>query len=248
MVSFSRIGNFGRLGNQMFQIAATIGLAKRNNDIAVFNKWEYSKYFKNNINQDLIISDIRRTFNERGFHYSPIPYYSGTDLVGYFQSEKYFLDCKDSIKHHFDFIDELRDNSIKKDRETCSIHVRRGDYLKFPDHHPVQNKEYYSKSIEYMINRGVETFYVFSDDIDWCRGFFSNYDNIKYVHGNIDIKDLCLMSICKNNIIANSSFSWWGAWLNNNPNKIVIAPYNWFGPSKKDVLTSDLYCPEWVII
>ena len=71
-------------------------------------------------------------------------------------------------------------------------------------------------------------------------------DEIIYVEGNINIKDLALMSICKNNIIANSSFSWWGAWLNRNDNKIVISPSVWFGPSKKRIITEDLYCEDWI--
>lgn len=246
MITFSRIGSFGRLGNQMFQIAAAIGLAERNNDIAVFNKWDYSKYFKTPINQNLNQNDIRKVFNEREFHYSPIPYHNGTDLIGYFQSEKYFINARETVKKHFDFIDELHDNTIESNNETCSIHIRRGDYLNITEYHPVQDMQYYNKAIDYMRGKGVSLFYVFSDDVDWCKKNFPIDDSIKYIQGNIDIKDLFLMSSCKNNIIANSSFSWWGAWLNKNPNKIVIAPERWFGPAKKGTILDDLYCKSWL--
>jgi len=106
--------------------------------------------------------------------------------------------------------------------------------------------DYYRNAISYMKNKGVNIFYIFSDDIEWCKGHFSYIDEIIYVEGNINIKDLALMSICKNNIIANSSFSWWGAWLNKNDDKIVIAPSTWFGPSKKGFITEDLYCEDWI--
>jgi hypothetical protein len=97
-----------------------------------------------------------------------------------------------------------------------------------------------------MRNQGVKKFYVFSDDIEWCKNFFSDILDFEFISGNNEIRDLYLMSSCENNIIANSSFSWWGAWLNKNPNKKVIAPSVWFGPAKKNVITEDLYCKNWI--
>jgi hypothetical protein len=246
MITFSKIGSLGRLGNQMFQISAAIGLAQRNKDVAIFNKWDYAKYFKKNFRQDLKTTEITKIFNERTFHYSPIPYSNGTDLLGYFQSEKYFLDCEGTIREYFDFIDDLIDDSIEQNEQTCSIHVRRGDYLGITEYHPVQDLNYYNRSMSYMREKGISKFYVFSDDLKWCMENLPHDNNISYISGNIDIKDLALMSFCKNNIIANSSFSWWGAWLNKNPHKIVIAPSNWFGPAKRGVVTDDLYCNGWI--
>jgi hypothetical protein len=93
------------------------------------------------------------------------------------------------------------------------------------------------------------TFVVFSDDINWCRENFSKDDkNILFIEGNLDYEDISLMSLCDHNIISNSTFSWWAAWLNDNPSKIVIAPKNWFGPAYSNLSTEDLYCPGWLVI
>ena len=247
MICFSRIGKFGRLGNQLFQIAATIGFAVENNVQAKFYKWEYSDYFKTPIDQSLNQYEIINTIHERGINYNQLHYIKNSDLVGYFQSEKYFKNCKDLIRKYFTFADSLIDyNIINPVENSCSIHVRRGDYVNLQDYHPFPGMDYYRNAISYMKNKGVNIFYIFSDDIEWCKEHFSYIDEIIYVEGNIDIKDLALMSICKNNIIANSSFSWWGAWLNGNENKIVISPSVWFGPSKKGVITEDLYCEGWI--
>jgi len=247
MITFSKIGSFGRLGNQLFQISAAIGLAKTNNDSAKFYKWEYSDYFKTPIDQSLNSSEIINAIHERGFNYNHLHYIKNSDLIGYFQSEKYFKNCKDEIRKYFTFDDSLIDyNIINPIENSCSIHVRRGDYVNLQDYHPFPGMDYYRNAISYMKNKGVNIFYIFSDDIEWCKENFSYMDEIIYVEGNIDIKDLALMSICKNNIIANSSFSWWGAWLNRNENKIVISPSVWFGPSKKGVITEDLYCEGWI--
>ena len=121
MITFSDIGNYGRLGNQLFQIAAAISLAKRNNDSAQFYNWKYAKYFKTQIDQSLKIEFIKHIYNEPFFHFSDIPYSNGLDIKGYFQSEKYFSDNKQLIKEYFEFNDILDPvwDSINKD---CSIH------------------------------------------------------------------------------------------------------------------------------
>ena len=91
-----------------------------------------------------------------------------------------------------------------------------------------------------------ENFIIFSDDIKWCKNNFIG-DKFTFIEGEKDYIDLWLMSLCNHNIIANSSFSWWGAWLNQNPNKKVIAPINWFGPEKK-LNPKDIYCKNWIKI
>ncbi len=130
---------------------------------------------------------------------------------------------------------------------TCSIHVRRGDYLNSPNHHPVQNMNYYMKAIKQMPKDSI--FLIFSDDISWCKANFPDVpEKFIFVEGNADYEDLLLMSLCKNNIMCNSTFSWWGAWLNKNPNKKVIAPSVWFGPAYANHNTEDLYCEGWIKI
>jgi hypothetical protein len=245
MITFSRLGSFGRLGNQLFQISAAIGLANINGDAAKFYNWEYSRYFKNPLNFGLSQSEIREIYQEKGFHYTEIPYKNGLDLIGYFQSEKYFKDSEDLIRYHLEFRDDLlTSEEISQTENSCAIHVRRTDYLKFQDYHPVQDLEYYNAGIQYMRDKGINDFIIFSDDIQWCKENFGIC--FKYSENKSDIKDLALMTKCKSFIIANSSFSWWGAWLNKNPDKKVISPNRWFGPAKSDVITEDIYCSDWI--
>ena len=177
-------------------------------------------------------------------------------LAGYWQSYKYFKDIEDEIRLAFIFkikLDEKNDKLLKSINKgiSVSIHVRRGDYLK-PENKIFQSictAIYYKNAIKY-IERYVNNphYYIFSNDIKWCKQNL-NLKNVTYVDWNIgkdSYKDMQLMSYCKHNIIANSSFSWWGAWLNNNPNKIVCVPEKWFdlpGCETKDI------CPdEWIRI
>jgi hypothetical protein len=128
--------------------------------------------------------------------------------------------------------------------ETCSLHVRRGNYVERQQYHPLQTVEYYTKSIETI---GKDKHYlIFSDDIQWCKENLSFIENKTFVEGNKDYEDLYLMSFCKDNIIANSSFSWWGAWLNKNNNKRVIYPSVWFGNNGQ--ITDGIGCVNWIRI
>ena len=156
------------------------------------------------------------------------------------------------IRELFSFSEEYK-NSIKQkykdllEGETCSIHVRRGDYLKLPNHHPVQSLNYLMKGVREMPED--TKFLIFSDDINWCKQNFPNIpDKFIFIEGNSDYEDLLLMSLCKNNIIANSSFSWWAAWLNENVDKKVIAPSKWFGTANSINNTKDLIPETWKII
>jgi len=243
-ITFSKLGSMGRLGNQLFQIASTIGVAKENDCEFSFPFWGYSKFFKKQIPQEFINISEYVTHRERSFNYNHISISRNTDLLGYYQSEKYFLNCRDLVSSFFEFDPSLISISLDG---YCSVHVRRTDYLKLNDYHPVQNMDYYNKSIDIMRSCGVSKFMVFSDDIEWCKENFKGGDFI-FSEGFSDIEDLARMSLCSHNIIANSSFSWWGAWLNKNENKKIIAPSNWFGPSKGNTITSDLYCSGWINI
>jgi hypothetical protein len=169
-------------------------------------------------------------------------------INGYFQSEKYFINYKKEIKDLFKIDDETNFFLLKKysniiSLDTCSIHVRRGDYLKFPNIHPTQNIEYYNKAVGYIGEN--KHYLIFSDDIEWCKNNLNFIKNKTFIFGNSDFQDLYLMSLCKNNIIANSTFSWWGAWLNNYKNKVVVAPELWFG-NEVNYNTYDLIPNNWI--
>jgi hypothetical protein len=143
-----------------------------------------------------------------------------------------------------EYIDNKYGELLKKD--TVSIHIRRTDYLALSDYHYNLALDYYHTAIRSFSDK--YTFLIFSDDIDWCVDNLGTY-NCVFVSGNEDIIDLFLMSRCKHNIIANSSFSWWASYLNTNPDKRVIAPTKdkWFGP-KLNNSVDDLYLKNWELI
>ncbi len=157
-------------------------------------------------------------------------------LDGYFQSEKYFIDYTDAIRQDFSLkgpLGEAADSiaaQIRSGANTISLHVRRGDYLKESDFKGIANQEYYANAVKYVTEKvSHPQFFIFSDDIEWCKENLSLPADSVFV-SNSDLKDygeLVLMSLCKHHIIANSSFSWWGAWLGSNPEKIVVAPKQW---------------------
>ena len=115
-----------------------------------------------------------------------------------------------------------------------------------PDHHPICSMDYYEKAIFRIEQEGETKFIVFSDDPEWCRTVFIG-DSYTISDLNNPYVEMCAMSMCDDNIIANSSFSWWAAWLNRNPNKIVISPSRWFG-HLLNKNTSDIYCQGWIKI
>lgn len=249
----------GGLGNYMFQIAAAHSLAIDNNTDSIFSINNFMKVHKHlseytdNIFRFVNFGpNVRyfRAYNEVGFDYSPIPFVENLLLRGYFQSEKYFKHNREQILSMFSPTEEEINYIEGKygdllSNETCSIHIRRGDYLKLQAHHPVCSMEYYNEAINRMT--GVTHFLIFSDDIEWCKANFVG-DEYVFIENEKDVIDLHMMSLCKNNIIANSSFSWWGAWLNRNENKLVITPSKWFGPAKANFNTKDIYPEEWVKI
>ena len=168
-------------------------------------------------------------------------------LDGYWQNELYFSDIREELLRDLTSISSMSDlgvyymEGIKKSN-SVSLHVRRGNYLNLKNFN-VLDIDYYMKAVEYM-RKNVEkpTFYIFSDDLEWCKNSLGFLDNCIFVDSTkTEIDDLKLMSFCKHNIIANSSFSWWGAWLNQNCKKTVIAPKGWLlnDPGSSNVMLSD---------
>jgi len=261
MYTFSQIGNLGRLGNQMFQFASTLGLGHKKNQKSYFplvNNCRLPEAFPATKEYFRSLSEINvnRRYNEIDFRFRPEVFNleHGTDLNGYFQTEKYFDFIREKILKLFSFNDEVEQKTnliwqsdvvkILSKSVKVSIHVRRGDYLLYPNHHPVCSMDYYRKAIS-CFNHDTK-FLVFSDDIEWCMKNLEG-DKFYFVDSQSDLVDLKMMTMCDHHIIANSSFSWWGAWLNPKEEKKVVAPSNWFGPEiNKD--PSDVYCQGWQII
>jgi hypothetical protein len=174
---------------------------------------------------------------------------------GYWQNELYFSKCELAVRKAYRFKNCLDSrnskllNTIKSSNNSVSIHIRRGDYLKNTLCRNICKTDYYFNAINY-INDRIEypAFYIFSDDIPWCKVYLSNIlkSDITFIDwnkGKDAYKDMQLMSECKHNIIANSSFSWWGAWLNTNSNKIIITPQKWLNT---DLRTNNPGGNNWV--
>tara|TARA_R110002072_G_scaffold54983_4_gene143712 strand:+ start:1452 stop:2195 length:744 start_codon:yes stop_codon:yes gene_type:complete len=240
----------GGLGNYLFQVAAMYSLSDNvgfNIESASQVHGNIKKYLTNilrNINQN--VKELQYKYDEPSFTYQPLPNNDNTLFNGYFQSETY-LDRSKILDLYS--IDNVSASYIKNKysdvlQNSVSLHVRRGDYLVKQDKHPVLAMDYYNTATN-LVNT-CDNFLIFSDDIAWCRDNFIG-DKFTFIQGEEDYIDLWLMSLCNHNIIANSSFSWWGAWLNQNVNKKVIAPSNWFGYNKK-LNTKDLYCEGWLVI
>lgn len=196
---------------------------------------------------------------EKSFRFDPeiLDLKDNVYLQGYWQTEKYFEDVENVIRREFTLKEEysIENKEITKEiknSNAVSVHVRRGDYAKDQKtnkFHGLCPIDYYNDAIK-KIAKKIEKpiFYVFSDDIDWVKKNLKFNYPVRYVSNGIlkDYEELMLMSYCKHNIIANSSFSWWGAWLNSNPEKIVIAPKKWFNDPNVD--TSDLIPENWIRI
>ena len=175
---------------------------------------------------------------------------------GYWQNYKYFIEYKNEILEAFRFKMPINEQSkllaeeLKNKSNTISLHVRRGDYLKAKNYAGLCGLEYYKKAIAHILaNTQSPSFYIFSDDIEWCKENISpllgnnEYKYIDFNRGCDSPLDMMLMSLCHHNIIANSSFSWWGAFLNKHNDKIVCAPEKWTNTK----VNCKFQMPEWIL-
>ena len=220
MLTNTRLNDYvhwGRFGNQMFLIASCIGIAVRNKMPFYFPSWDYQRFFKHELPRYYGQPFGMKTINEVSTYYNEynLDPKNSYDMRGYFQSWKYFDHCKEYIEHHLDM-------ELPEPNDKCALHVRRGDYLGFRGVFPILSEtDYYVKAIkEYGSG---QKFLIFSDDIEWCYKHFKG-PMFEFYHGNNEIDDFVMMRSCAHQIIANSSFSWWAAWLNKNQWKKVVAP------------------------
>lgn len=197
-----------------------------------------------------------KNYHEPHFHYDPkfksLP--KSSHLHGYFQSEKYFKPNRQQLLEDFSWTiaatgkNKQLEEAIDSHPNSVSIHVRRGDYVQnstVAQVHGQVSMAYYSAAVKQLLRHVKQPhFYIFSDDPNWTRDNLKFKHPVTYIsHNSSGAEDLRLMQVCKHNIIANSSFSWWGAWLNTNPQKIVISPKTWFSESAND--TRDLIPKDW---
>ena len=271
MITNLHIGYNGRLGNQIFQFAAVFGIAKLNG-YGFFLPSTNTRPAQSNtmdgkpcvfrleladcFDLDHLLKEpagITQMATERHFHYDDsitmVP--DGTTLNGYFQTDRYFSHCKQELVDVLKFKDSIKvaakealpDNGKK----LVSLHVRRGDYLHPNPHHPLIGVDYFDEAIKHFEGEDYH-FVVFSDDTAWCRDIWGEDPRFTVIDTGSNFIDLCAMSMCDHNIITNSSFSWWGSYLNRNAEKKVIAPKKWFGPGYADYDLGDLYADFMTII
>ncbi len=239
----------GRLGNQMFIIAAAESLAIDNQDIAVFplnvigacpsheERASYASTIFSKIKYMHELSWAKNLYIEPNFNYHKIPYAENIFLQGYFQSEKHFAHNAEQIKNLFAPTDWVKSQlnyyygNFQLEENMVAVHVRRGDYVKLADVHKnlAEDSNYYDLAMQKFDNA---KFVFFSDDVQWCQSHFGN--NHLYMNSISDILDLYFMASFKNKIIANSSFSWWAAWLGEDPGDKIIAPKKWFSNDTPD--------------
>ena len=263
-ISFNMLGHHGRLGNQMFQYATLKSIAMKHgydftipdsefndpyHDHQLFEGFELTSLPKENIR----INNVRQRVEEGVFHFNHELYEKcpdNVDLFGYFQTEKYFSDVREDILKDFTFKESILSEAkefIKTldSDEVISLHIRRGDYVNQP-WHGCCPLSYYEEAIS-MLNDDLPII-IFTDDPKWAfeQSLFES-DRFFVSDNNTNLFDMCLMSLCNYHIIANSSFSWWGAWLSDS--KKVIAPKRWFGPPLSEQNnTKDLVPDRWIKI
>ena len=253
MVSF--IPN-GGLGNILFQIAACLSYSLEN-DIKFcipegVKKYDiFSPNLKNNIT-DITFRNISCDvlIKEESFAYKKIPFHEkwrnkNILLSGYWQSEKYFTQYYTQVK-------SLLDIRRKSNNKQISLHRRTGDYKKYPKHHPILSTSYFAYCVDFFLKIGYKTFFVLSDDLEECKSVINStlFPAIEFIYsaGNSSLEDFRLMSECKGHIISNSTFSWWAAYLNDDPDKVILSPHedDWFGPAYNHLDCSTLIPKSWI--
>jgi glycosyltransferase involved in cell wall biosynthesis len=249
----------GGLGNQMFEVAVAASMAKDNGAIAVINPTEHilpnqgrnvNTYLNNVFSR--IVTDCNPPTNNHiladKIYYHPLEFKPNIKLRGHFQSYKYFDHNRQYIRDLFaptlDVEEHIWQNyPVGECPRITAIQVRRGDYVKFPQHHPLLPPEYTAKAVKMT---DCEAVWIFSDDTEWCKNNLHFDVPVEYVKDE-DYIEMYLMGLCKNLVISNSSFGWWAAYLGSAK---VFAPNPWFGPAlvAEGFKYDDLVLPDWTVI
>lgn len=247
-ITFNALGRYGRLGNQMFQIASVIGIAEANGYQYSFPEWvnydalerfgtkediSVGKYFKNQLpKQTEEHKNLPEYYVNWGWH--GLQYPDGYSYSGHLQSSKYFDHVSHLVRHYFTLEEEHQELGY------TAIHIRMGDYGS--NYHPICSKEYYHQAMAILPG----PYMVFCEDIYKAKEHLGQLpDGDHWFYDGNTMDSFRVMKACKAHIIANSTYSWWAAWLKNGD---VIAPKEWFGPDAAHLETRDIYCDNWKII
>jgi hypothetical protein len=251
IISFSKLWQHGRIGNCFFQIASIIGIAEKNNCKASFPFWPFENYFENKL-PDAWNGLNAITEKEKNFHYDEYIFNDdqNRDLIGYFQSEKYFSKAavKDTFKFKIGFLQEVKNKLPKNGKKNISIHIRRGDYLQEP-----YCNFYYQLPVTYFIDSllSIENWQdynllFFSDDLDYCKLHFECLINAYFPELN-EIETIAAGQFCEHFILSNSTFGWWIAYLGEKENSKVIHPGHYFtGRLAQENDIKDFWPERWI--
>jgi hypothetical protein len=240
----------GRMGNALFQAAATIALALRNGaefSIPTQTSHEFWSplYLQHLVNPKWERGRVDRIITEQQFHYAEIEYNREWNnqqvmLQGYWQSEKYFADFKDEIVRLFNF-------PWHHQGSVCSIHARYGDYLTIAGKHILIDDSYLTRAMKLITElTGIKRFKVFSDNLPLFKERHGNLYPFEYSTNNGIVEDLVEISSCHSHINSSSTFSWWAAYLNRNPHKTVITQMKWFQDGWDGANTNDIVPESWI--
>lgn len=228
----------GRLGNHMFMVANAYTIAQKHKlPLELCTSYFENKEFY----LDSIFRKIPTTNKILSTDISP---------SGYFQSVRYFQEFQAEIKELYTsddiFLNEIKPlYSFLDFNKTCCVSVRRGDYLRLSEYHPVVSKEYLDRCMKLS---KMKNFLFFSDDNQWCKDNFKG-DNIYYCDNVTHaVRKMWLMSECKEHILSNSSYSWWGAFLSKENKGTVYCPATWYGPKANKSSWNEIYVPHWNIV
>lgn len=247
----------GRLGNHLFQAAATIQVAEKLNTDFVLPTHAIAGHHGlistdfSGFDYPFSITDInpKHFFDQKAFHYVPIEVKDDMTLKGFYQSYQYFDDireklCSKYFKFNTKILDRVKAYPIMDD--SLGISVRGGDYFMLQQNHTVLQRDYYQKALN-EVSGYIDNIFVFSDDFKWVDALFPDIKkDLIYIDDDKWVQ-LYMMTQMKHLIMANSTFSWWGGYLNNRGGKIII-PDEWFGPANQGLITRGLYYPGWKTI
>jgi hypothetical protein len=276
MIGYNRLGTNGRLGNQMFQYAALRGIAEKNGydfcippedhptyaDYALFLAFKMEGVKTGIISGDTV-EEASYEFDENLFNNCP----DNVNLEGFYQTEKYFKHIEEQIRKDFTFKDDILESCkeyMDEYDDISFLHIRRGDNVGREDYYPLPSVEWMGEMVEKHFSD--KPILICTDDLEWVQSqnVFNDdkfvvsetrlyYDTAvmigggSYDHSLVPYYDLCLMSLCNGGIIANSSLSWWGAWLQTASNKKIVAQDPWYGPKLSFNNTKDLYPESWIV-
>ena len=275
-IGYNKLGTNGRLGNQMFQYAGLRGIASRNGyefcippeDHPTYADYALFLAFKmEGVNTGIVSG---KTITESGFHFDENLFDTCPDNVnldGYFQTEKYFQHIESQLRKDFTFKDEILDpckDFIDQFDDIAFLHIRRGDNVGREDYYPIPPTEWMINMVDkYFPDKPI---LICTDDLEWVRSQ-SVFDDDKFqisetrmyydtpvmtgagivTKSLIPFYDLCLMSLCNGGIVANSSMSWWAAWLQSSPDKKIITQDPWFGSKHAHLDTKDIRPSSWIV-